>query len=531
MITKRTGITKRKRSRSQAFRKRVLGRPQGVIQTRVQAAGPEKFGVVAVDCAKARSKWMLVDFYGNILSPPANVEHNRNAFQLAVLVLRQAVEKHDLKDVIVAVEMTGTYHKPPMRAFREAGFETRLVHPFASSFYRQPEHGDEKTDDNDLDAIFRAAVNGFGLLEKPVDPIHQQLQILARHRRDLVKKRAKLQCQIRHHLELALPGFGALFDGDDLWTQVTPVPLLEAIAQRGGTVDVVKQAGQKGMTQWLEEANVRFHKKTMERVTVWAANAAPSDPMATFHTRVWTTQLTDWKQKTLQIQDAERDSASLLVKTAYVLLLSHPGINVVSAAELAGEMGPIENYASSKAVCGRAGLFPSRYQSDEVDRGGKLTRFRNARLRAAWIMIADNMLKCNMYWMKKAEKWRSEGHKPQDIRARVANRMTRGVFKMVAGRQIYQHASRLDRGYVMDKLLTFHREHETSPAVIVRDLKHAADQLPKSCQMDEKAKLQEVALKAQRSRQKGPQELGTLLVAVLARLGVASKDDDGLEST
>ena len=29
-------------------------------------------------------------------------------------------------------------------------------------------------------------VNGFGLLEKPVDPIHQQLQILARHRPDLV---------------------------------------------------------------------------------------------------------------------------------------------------------------------------------------------------------------------------------------------------------------------------------------------------------------------------------------------------------
>ena len=210
MVTKRKTGTKRNRSRSQKFKKSVLGRPQGVIQARVQAVGPEKFGVVAIDCAKARSKWMLVDFYGNVLCPPADVEHNRSAFQLAVLTLRQAVEKHDLKDVIVAVEMTGTYHKPPMRAFRKAGFETRLVHPFASSYYRQPEHGDQKTDENDLDSIFRAAVNGFGLIEKPVDAIYQQLQILARHRRDLVKKRSKLQCQTRHHLELALPGFGAL---------------------------------------------------------------------------------------------------------------------------------------------------------------------------------------------------------------------------------------------------------------------------------------------------------------------------------
>ena len=114
--------------------------------------------------------------------------------------------KHDIKDLIVAVEVTGNYHKPPMRAFRKAGYETRLVHPFASSYYRQPEHGDDKSDDNDLDAIFRAAVNGFGLMEKPIDAIHHQLQILARHRRDLGKKRSKLQRQIRHHLEQGLAG-------------------------------------------------------------------------------------------------------------------------------------------------------------------------------------------------------------------------------------------------------------------------------------------------------------------------------------
>ena len=102
---------------------------------------------------------------------------------------------------------------------------------------------------------------------------------------------------------------------------------------------------------------------------------------------------------------------------------------------------------------------------------------------------------------------------------------------MVSGRQIYQHASRLDRWYVMDKLLTFHREHQTSQAVIVRDLKHAADQPPKSSQLEEGAKLKEKALKARRSRQKGPQELGTLLVAGVARLGIAAKEDDAVEST
>ena len=83
-----------------------------------------------------------------------------------------------------------------------------------------------------------------------------------------------------------------------------------------------------------------------------------------------------------------------------------PGINVVSASELAGEMGPIEFHAHARAVTGRAGLFPSRYQSDEVDRAdGPLAHHRNARLRAAWLRVADNLIKCNAHYRGKNQLW------------------------------------------------------------------------------------------------------------------------------
>jgi len=97
---------------------------------------------------------MLCDFYGKVLVPPTVVEHQRAALEMAVLQLRETREKHDLRDHIVAVEMTGTYHRPVQRAFRRAGSETRLVHPFASRHYRLPAHGDIKTDDHDLEGIF-----------------------------------------------------------------------------------------------------------------------------------------------------------------------------------------------------------------------------------------------------------------------------------------------------------------------------------------------------------------------------------------
>ena len=205
------------------------------------------------------------------------------------------------------------------------------------------------------------------------------------------------------------------------------------------------------------------------------------------------------------------------MKTPYVLLLSHPGINVVSAGELAGEMGPIEHYAHAKAISGRAGLFPSRYQSDEVDRAdGPLARFRNARLRAAWLRVADNLIKCNAHYRGKSELWKQRGVDARDIRCRVANRARGTIFQMVSGRRLYHHPSRLDRQYVLDKLLAFHQEHGTPPHEILRDLRQAASQIPRSEQAAEAEPLQRVYRRARRSRRPGPQAIGEILVAVLA---------------
>ena len=514
--------TKRKSRKSGAKRPALLGRPNGIIQPRVQAVGPERFGIVAVDCAKARSKWMLCDFYGRVLVEPTTVEHERAALQLATAQLREACQQHGIKDHLVAVEMTGTYHRPVQRAFRQAGSETRLVHPFASKHYRQPSHADTKTDDNDLEAIFRATVNGFGLLEPVWGEVYLRLQLLARHRRDLVQKRAKLQSQIRHHLERCLPGYAALFPDNNLWKQDLPM----CIARRAGSAEAIRAAGIRGMRDWLEEAKVRYQSPSLGRVLAWAGNAADADPLAPHLARVWQTLHDDWLIKTTQIVQVERDLAEILVKTPYILLLSHPGINIVSAGELAGETGPNEHYAHAKAITGRAGLFPSRYQSDQVDHAdGSLAHLRNARLRAAWLRLADNLIKSNHYCGGKAKLWTQRGVDARDIRCRVANRATRTVFQMVSGRRLYQHPSRLDRQYVLDKLLKFHEEHDTPLQDILRDLHHAAEQIPKHEQAAEAAPLAARYEKCRRSRRKGPQQLGSILLGVLARCGIT-----GLES-
>ena len=108
------------RFKSRARRSRrylTIVKPSGSLHPRVQKVGPEHFGIVAVDCAKARSKWMLADFYGRILIPPSVVEHNKQGFDSAIAEIRRAMESHSLGDMLVAIERTGIYHLPVKRAF------------------------------------------------------------------------------------------------------------------------------------------------------------------------------------------------------------------------------------------------------------------------------------------------------------------------------------------------------------------------------------------------------------------------------
>src|SRR5512135_1700174 len=321
------------RSRRRRGRRRhEVHKSAGALHPRVARVGPQHFGVVSVDCAKARSKWMLAD-------------------------------------LVVAVERTGRYHQPVKRAFADAGFEVRTVHPFATKQFRLPADPGIKTDDTDLSAIHRAAVNGFGLTERPLDDLSLRLRSLARYRRDLVRKGSALKNQIHEHLEMLMPGYAGCFE--DVFISNIAI----AIARRTGSPEAVRGLGTAGLARLLVEAGVRFRAPTLDGVLAWAEAAAGGQEPAEVLRRILAALDDDRLMKAREIDDVERELASLLARTPYVLLLSMPGVNVVSAAEFAGEMGPIEHYANARAITGRAGLFPSRYQSDRVDRSdGPLVR-------------------------------------------------------------------------------------------------------------------------------------------------------------
>ena len=503
---------RRRHSRSNPRNTHSVQKARGVIGHRVKQVGGEKFAIVCVDPAKHRSEWMMADYFGNLLIQPQTLEHQAAFFKLAVMQVREAQQQHGIQDTIVVVERTGNYHLAAKRAFADAGFETRVLHPFATKQYRMPADAGQKTDGNDLKAQHRAAVAGFGLVEWELESPYRELQLRARHRRNLVEQTSALACQIREHLHLAMPGFARLFD--HLFDHKSAL----AIARRCESPAAVLKLGSAGLSRHLREQKVRHQPRTIDKLLAWASQAAgESIQDGPLHHAIWTDLEGLFQHCRQRIVEVERRLARDLVQTPYVRLLAMPGVNVVLTAELAGEMGPMTSYANANQITGRSGLYPSRYQSDQTDQNGPLVRQANRRIRCALMRIAESLACHCAYYRGLADTDRARGLHTKASRVKTANKFTRVAFACVAGDEPMKHPAFQNPDSILEKLRQFHHVHKTPMDQVLADLQATVEQLPYHTRKRE-AEVVAAVLRKRASRTRRTVAIGDLLPAVLARL-------------
>lgn len=507
------------KSRPNSRRRKNLQKPNGRIGPRVQKVGGERFGIVCIDPAKHRSDWMMADYFGNLLVEPRKVEHQAASFREAVEMIRQTQQQHDIQDMIVVVERTGNYHLPPKRAFARAGYETRVVHPFATKHYRVPADPGNKTDPTDLFAQHRAAMAGFGLCDFELESPYRELQLQSRHRRNLVEKSSAIACQIRENLHLSMPGYAKMFDR--LFQHQTAM----AIAACCDSPAKLIELGQAGVSKHLRKKNIPHRMRTIEKVFAWASQTAQEliqdGPL---HHAIWTDLYELYQHFQRQIFSVEQELAGLLVQTPYIRLLAISGINVVSAAEFAGEMGPITRYANANAITGRCGLYPSRHQSDQTDRDrGPLIRQTNRRLRCALMRIADNLALHCAYYRGQADLDESRDVDKRASRVKIAKRFSRLTLACVAGDEPMRHPCFQKPDSIIEKLRCFHLEHQTPINLLLADLEIAVGQLPyKTC--NHEAEIVAEVLQQHTRRRRVPAPIGDVLPAVLARLNIRATE-------
>jgi transposase len=488
-----------------------------VIAPRVKKVGADHFAIVCVDPAKHRSEWMMADYFGNLLIEPRTVEHQADSLQAAIEQLKAAASQHDIVDMMITIERTGNYHLVTQKTFAKAGFEVRLVHPFATKQYRLPADPGNKTDATDLFAQHRAAVAGFGLCEFPLPPLYQQLRLQVRHRRDLVEKSTAIVCQIREHLHLTMPRYARMFS--NFFSHQAAIE----IARNTSCPEQVVKLGIDGMQSLLRKMKIRFQRRTVEKIYTWAQQATrlQRTQQHQMHHAIWTDLHDLYASMQTRIKRLEAEIAGSLAQTPYVRLLAIPGVNVVSAADFAGEMGPIRDYANANAITGRSGLFPARYQSDQTDNPGTIVRSANRRLRASLMRIADNLANLNATFRLVAAADVASAVDKRATRIKIAKRFSRIAIACVAGDEPLRHPCCREANSIVDKLRLFHYQHQTPIEQALVDLENAISQLPLKTQ-DYEAEMVSVILQQQACSRRGPTKLGELLPTILAKLNATA---------
>ena len=445
------------------------------LQKRIREVGPEHFGLLLVDSGKRHFAVRLTNFYGDDLWEPEPVRNHRVALEEMMAEVENQMQVHGLAELVVGIERTGRWHHP-IKQLVEKKWPVKMIHPFTTKQLRQPASSGVKTDPVDLVAMQRAMICGYGTEEQELPESWLSFRQLSRARADLVSKRASLKTQCDGRMEALIPGYTELFD--DLWKTPTAAALIEAY----GSAEKLVRAGTDRIMTKLAKKGVRCQRSTVERVRSWAAHAAPADPAATLNHRILCDYLALIRQLTVLIDRYEADLLEHLVQTPTVLLLSVTGINVVSASDYGSEMGPDEHYIGPKNVTGRAGLFPSRFQSDETDcPNGPVVAGRNARLRQAIVDIAHNLLSHNPYF----KAWKQlPDHKDmveKEARVAVGSRFVRMSFAMLRHRTVFDHPIAGRQDSVLCKLLAFGRDKRIPADQLYELAVRTLEQLPDDC--------------------------------------------------
>jgi transposase len=456
------------------------------LRQRVRRIGGDKFGVLVVDSSKKNAEVWMTDFYGEPMWEQSRTFPITGGHLDDMLnVVSGTCREHGLKDLVVGIEQTGRYHRPIKRAL-ESRWEVKMIHPFVTKQLRQPASPGVKTDGVDLEAMGRAIISGYGDDQREMPLLYTKWQLINRAREDAVDRRRRLKQQCQERLHAFMPGYGELFD--HLWE--TPAALV--IAEHYGSARRLLATDADEIRERLRVQGLRMMRPTINRVLAWAADAASPDPGGALNRRIWSDDLRLIEHLGRDIIRYERLLAAYLVRTPFVLLLGIPGINVVSAGGYGSEVGPISNYIKPSNINGRAGLFPSRYQSDETDcADGPMVGGRNARLRDAIMEIVTNLILHNDYFQGWSALRAKRGWPARKIHVSMANRFNRIAFHIVAGRMLFDHPCLSKRHPVLKKLAVFSLVHGIRPETTMSLVAKAARQLPADAVAGEISDLQD----------------------------------------
>lgn len=412
----------------------------------VRETGTDRMLIVAIDAAKFTHKAMICTFYGDVLVKPFEFDASLTGLEKVKEHIQTEKNRLGMKEVVVGVETTGHYYEDLVRRCHSEGYHVRILNAATTAQERQALLNWSKTDNLDLMAIVQSIINGRGTSSELSTGSVHNLQKLTRARRELVGERTSTENLIRVYVDHIFREF----QGKSMWINgkrehVEPFSKLFGKAPRYFMRHCLHPSdiltlGEKGLRELSIRENLKLRDKSIQILLEFAQNSI-SQPKELLETEQFLLiqKLDQLELLDKQIQLLERKIEDLFIQTEGAVILSVPGIGVVTGAELYAEMGDISDFDHAGQLIKMAGTNPIVKQSGGkrpsyfgVSKQGRRT-FRNVTYQVGRSLAVNNPEMKQKYLA-----FKERGKHPGQAYIALGNRMIRLAFSMIKHQSLYQ---------------------------------------------------------------------------------------------
>jgi transposase len=423
----------------------IQGKKGSLFRNQLRGVNLEQVLIVAIDAAKLHQKALICNYFGDVIEKPFFFSVNKDGISFLCSKIHKAMKNHDAQRIFLGVEATGHYYEDIVRLLGARGFHVQIFNAYTTYEERASALNWCKTDDLDLIALAHAIKNNKGTEFVLAEGIQRQLLTLTRARRQEIRKRSSLQMEIRvlmDHIWREFQGY-AVEEGkkrkkvkifSDFWGK-SSMFFMKHYPHPSHILDL----GENGLRKLSKEHNLKLRQETIQKI-LYAANQAVARPLEELGPEIFILKmkLQDLDKLNKNIAALEKEMEPLLLESDGKLLLTVPGIGLVTAAELYSEIGDITQYDNPGQIIKKAGTNPIMKQSGGGNGYfGRISKQGNPHLRYVIYNVGRCLSMHNKDLLPFVERLKEKGKHSRKVFIALGNKFIKIAFAMLRDKKPY----------------------------------------------------------------------------------------------
>lgn len=344
-------------------------------------------------------------------------------------------KEENLAGILMGAESTGSYGEPlsawlQNKGIKMVGVNSKHVHRYKEIIDNSPLKSDKK------DPVVGTRIVQQGAYYNPLPSkgIAGELREQTKHRRGLKIKMTRVTNQLESQIVRVFPEFIKVMKSLDLKTS------LNLLADSPLPDDIIA-LGERKLTRKMEKSSRKqLGKERAKELLKAAKESIGITECAVSISMIVKDLVREYKFLDIQLKRIELEIKTLLVESSEArILMSHPGIGVITAAELIGETGGLNNYSNPGKLMKLAGLNLFEISSGIHNGQRKITKRGRSALRQTLYLAGLRMCKKGSPYRAQYERYIKTMKKPQAVIA-IAKKLFRVLYTLVKKNELFDPA-------------------------------------------------------------------------------------------